>query len=283
MLECKCIKNLVGFAASRPPFVIFTLCLAIFAAGLFSIGYYVQSYGYEGAEMSQWKTLIKHVSDKEFCMYGNNMSTQVNTTNTTIQSTPSSLNLVQVNLPVVLRFSPNSLFFGSVQNISHVTTVVQGSELGLRGEMASQLVNFTFSLEKPWSQSCGNQKCQGSVFSTCVSALLPEGMIPKDIPHYYCNATRLQNMALMVTSNHCGKYCCIDGITAKALFLRYFQSQPNLEGPSEMGLNDWDTVNLRLQYSSYFLFVMAITCILYGMIRGRSVKSVSKKANGQTI
>lgn len=52
MLECKCIKNLIGFAASRPPFVIFTLCLAIFAAGLFSIGYYVQSYGYEGAEMS---------------------------------------------------------------------------------------------------------------------------------------------------------------------------------------------------------------------------------------
>ena len=35
---------------------------------------------------------------------------------------------------------------------------------------------------------------------------------------------------------------------------------------------DASAVNLRLQYSSYFLFVMVITCVLYGMIKGRPVK-----------
>lgn len=65
MFECRWFKNLSNFATSRPPFVIFTLCLAIFAAGLFSIGYYVQSQGFEQNPVSllllvtlfDWRTL----------------------------------------------------------------------------------------------------------------------------------------------------------------------------------------------------------------------------------
>ena len=45
MVECKCFRNLVGFAVSRPPCAIFTVCLATFAVGLFSLGYYVQTHG----------------------------------------------------------------------------------------------------------------------------------------------------------------------------------------------------------------------------------------------
>ena len=40
---------------------------------------------------------------------------------------------------------------------------------------------------------------------------------------------------------------------------------------------DASAVNLRLQYSSYFLFVMVITCVLYGMIKGRPVKQTFNK------
>ena len=44
---------------------------------------------------------------------------------------------------------------------------------------------------------------------------------------------------------------------------------------------DATAVNLRLQYSSYFLFVMVITCVLYGMIKGRPVKqNFNKKVHG---
>ena len=44
---------------------------------------------------------------------------------------------------------------------------------------------------------------------------------------------------------------------------------------------DASAVNLRLQYSSYFLFVMVITCVLYGMIKGRPVKqNYTKKVHG---
>ena len=46
MIECKCCKNLFGFAVSRPPCFVFTVCLAAFGIGLFSLGYFVQVYGW---------------------------------------------------------------------------------------------------------------------------------------------------------------------------------------------------------------------------------------------
>ena len=39
----------------------------------------------------------------------------------------------------------------------------------------------------------------------------------------------------------------------------------------------YDAVNLRLQYSSYFLFVLVISCVLYGMIKGKPAKQNFKK------
>ena len=46
MVDCKCFRNLAGFAGSRPPCVVFTVCLAAFAIGLFSLGYFVQAFGW---------------------------------------------------------------------------------------------------------------------------------------------------------------------------------------------------------------------------------------------
>ena len=51
-MECKWFKNLMGFAGNRPPFVIFTLCLALFAVELFAIGYYVQSQDFDPNQTS---------------------------------------------------------------------------------------------------------------------------------------------------------------------------------------------------------------------------------------
>ena len=109
-------------------------------------------------------------------MFGNT-SDNVNITN----STTSSLDLVQVYLPVVLRFSPNKLYFGNVQNISHVTTLVKGSELGLKGSMSLLHVNLTFLLSAPWSISCSSSKCSGTAVGACVTAALPAGVIPRNL------------------------------------------------------------------------------------------------------
>lgn len=58
MVDCKCCKNLFGFAVSRPPCVVFTVCLAAFAIGLFSLGYFVQMYGWFNTDDVQKKVAI---------------------------------------------------------------------------------------------------------------------------------------------------------------------------------------------------------------------------------
>ena len=57
MVDCKCCKNLFGFAASRPPCVVFTVCLAAFAIGLFSLGYFITEYALRAFYMLKFSSL----------------------------------------------------------------------------------------------------------------------------------------------------------------------------------------------------------------------------------
>ncbi|XP_032238455.2 transmembrane protein 248 [Nematostella vectensis] len=277
MFNCKCIKNLVGFANSRPPCVVFTACLAVFAVGLFSLGYYMQ-VGVFDEENTDWRMFIGSLAQKEFCMFSNN------TLNSTLNYTVSenltlSASLIPVTLPMILRVYPGNLFLGTVTNVSHVTTIVRGGELGLSGAMHSQPVNLTFKLEKHWSVSCEGVACPNSGFAACGVVSLPAEIIPADMPHNYCNVS-YEPVSAMVEMTSVGS-CSKSNVLVKTSVPRYLEDHTT-EKWVDVGNNEWETVNLRLQYSSYFLFVMVITCILYGMIKGRPVKN-SKKIGGQTI
>lgn len=46
MVDCKGGKNLFGFAIARPPCVVFIVCIAAFAIGLFSLGFFIKTYGW---------------------------------------------------------------------------------------------------------------------------------------------------------------------------------------------------------------------------------------------
>lgn len=46
MVDCKGGKNLFGFAVARPPCVVFIVCIAAFAIGLFSLGFFIKTYGW---------------------------------------------------------------------------------------------------------------------------------------------------------------------------------------------------------------------------------------------
>ena len=127
--------------------------------------------------LQQWRAFTSHLSNKDFCMYGNNSYFK----NITNGSTQVSSELVQVYLPMVIRFSPSKLYFGEVNNISHITTLVRGSELGLQGSLSSHPVNLTVQLFRQWSLSCILTKCSPSVFTACVSSTLPAGIVPEKL------------------------------------------------------------------------------------------------------
>lgn len=130
--------------------------------------------------LQEWKAFTSHISNKKFCIFSKNSSSNINVTNETAP-TSSSLDYVQVFLPVLLKISPSILYTGTFQNISHVTTLVSGSELGFEGLLSSYQVNLTFVLDKPWSMSCSSSKCSNSAFSACAAVTLPVGMVPKKL------------------------------------------------------------------------------------------------------
>lgn len=112
-------------------------------------------------------------------MFSNN-STNFNATNTTLP-TSSSSDFTQVFFPVILKLLPSKLYTGSVRNITHITTLIKGQELGLKGTLSLYQFNLTLLLQKPWSMSCDLLECSGSTFSACIAVALPTEMIPKGL------------------------------------------------------------------------------------------------------
>lgn len=291
MVDCKCCKNLFGFAASRPPCFVFTVCLAAFAIGLFSLGYFVQTYGWfsdvEVVQNKEWHSLLNHLGSSEFCIFGNQSffqnSTNMNSTNIT-GYTPEGFTTVtipQLDLSIV----PSDDFQEVVNNVSIITTTMTPKEVGLAGYWPSDFtVNLTLSLMQPWVMDCRKDKCKSVVIETCGSVTLPTDVIPKywlSRTPSLCNVSSDINIVEMLNIERYTTTVlpldekCIAGIKAETSMPLKDSGTPT----GTMFLIDASAVNLRLQYSSYFLFVLVITCVLYGMIKGRPGKqNFSKKS-----
>lgn len=268
MVECKCIRNLIGFAASKPPCVIFTVCLAACAVGLLSLGFYVHEHGLvliDGNESKELETLIAGFQEQKFCVFGNEtgMTSSSNSTNDTTL------------LPVPVRFSiqilPKRGFKTRDQHVTHLTTMIDASEAGITGV---GLINVTLSLSEPWHTKCEEKENCNREFDSCAVMMLPKNVIPQDfLDKPDCNRTAVHTMvemhSLVSGTSLRPRGWCPDGVEAHAVHTVTMN-------PAALQMTDEQTVNLRLQYSSYFLFVMVVTSVLYGMIKGKPFKNGKK-------
>ncbi|KAK2574406.1 hypothetical protein P5673_000568 [Acropora cervicornis] len=236
MADCRCCKNLLGFAASRPPCFVFTVCLTAFAIGLFSLGYFVQLYDWiddSGEEISSkgWNSLLINLGSSEFCILGNQSflqnSTHANSTNVTYHLAPAGY--TTVNIPQLdLFITPSDGFSEMVANTAREESanLYMSRHVDLLGNPSSCNVSSDVNIV----EMVNNEKYRTTVF-------------PVDKQ-------------------------CIDGIRAETYLPLKDKGTPT----GTISMMDALAVNLRLQYSSYFLFVLVITCVLYGMIKGRPGK-----------
>lgn len=270
MVECKCIRNLMGFASSKPPCVAFTVCLAAFAVGLLSLGYYVHEHGlfpFGENENKEWKTLITDLKEKKFCVFGN--ETEITNLTSFANETTSAEELVPVSVSVFLSVVAKAGFNSRVQQVTHLTTLIDASEAGITG---LNFVNVTLSLTEPWHTECNKKETCHKHFDTCAVMVLPKAVIPQDFLNQPdCNVTAVKTMVQMhsrVNKHSTPGGWCHHGVEAVAI--------PAITlNPASMQIDE-QTVNLRLQYSSYFLFVMVITSVLYGMVKGKPFKGGKK-------
>ncbi|CAH3019635.1 unnamed protein product [Porites evermanni] len=286
MIECKCCKNLFGFAASRPPCFVFTVCLAAFAIGLFSLGYFVQVYGWfddvNDIQNKEWHSFLNHLASSEFCIFGNQTLRNATFVNSTNMTAPTPAGFTTVTVPVLdLFFTPSKGFGGVVNNVTHITVETPATELGLTGPWGNFMVNMTLTLSQPWTMGrfpCTDQKDKVNklLIFQCSSQSLPaKNSLSYCRSKSACNMSsedvsivQMNNVKKHATTVHQDDQQCINGIKAETALPLNDHKSPT----GTMSLADASAVNLRLQYSSYFLFVLVITCILYGMIKGRPGK-----------
>lgn len=292
MVDCKCCKNLCGFAASRPPCFVFTVCLAAFAIGLFSLGYFVQMYGWfndvNDTQNKKWHSFLDHLGSSEFCIFGNQSflanATFANSTNIT---GPTPAGFTTVTIPLLhLSIIPSRDFGGLVNNVTHVTAEMPATELGLTGSWGNFVVNMTLTLSQPWAMDCQeNKKCKIVYVETCGSVTVPTNIVPEHLlSRSTCNMStgdvsivQMTNIEKHARTVYQEGQQCNNGIKAETS-LPLDNQHSHTTGT--MSMVDASAVNLRLQYSSYFLFVMVITCVLYGMIKGKPSKmNFNKKTN----
>ncbi|XP_076472938.1 transmembrane protein 248-like [Babylonia areolata] len=63
------VENLRGFFVSRPPLVVFMICLASFAIALLSFAYIVKEREIRNPDITEdWNTFLKALSDLEYCV-----------------------------------------------------------------------------------------------------------------------------------------------------------------------------------------------------------------------
>ncbi|KAL5016014.1 hypothetical protein ScPMuIL_005603 [Solemya velum] len=68
------VENLRGFASSRPPLVVFMICLGAFAVVLLTMAYIVNVKDRlaDPDYKADWNTFLENFADVEFCLLGNN-------------------------------------------------------------------------------------------------------------------------------------------------------------------------------------------------------------------
>lgn len=283
------LRNLRAFIVSKPPCVVFTLCLACLAVALFYLGYYVSNNEIVDPEAEKdWNDFLTGLSNIQFCIgkvqpeTGNGIE-KANPFNNT-PSKPSEFT----------RFSPNDMQQISVPlkigvnvwdkrhhlhgNITHLTALLDAPLFGYG--TGNSKMNLTFSLSEIWNteRKCiGKDECKlpQGFFQSCVTIMAPRQVLPEWKPAT-CNSSAVISMTAMtpLSRSKQEKLC-------KSGAIIYFKHPIDLELREKLSVDERAKANLHLQLTSYFLFVLVISSVIYGMLKGKPVKS--KKVTFESV
>lgn len=290
-MAVKPLENLKSFTASRPPLVVFTICILLFAITLLSLESYFKRNEVPNYDIDyDWNTLLQGFSELEFCLLPN--ETQPETVTTTTASSPlnatstptattsadlyeelEGFSLQNTSLSISVSFrahtsSHSQLHFGS----THLYSKFPTEELGIKG--GSEQVYVTLELNEPLKPlACKDSGCTSESLSACLTIRGPQYVFPKTRRPGTCNGTetskpeRVAKMQVKPSKAIDPVQWCNDGTVAKAAH----QFDPKLT--VMLSSAQRSIINMHLMYTSYFLFVMLITCVCYALVKGPPVKS----------
>uniref|UniRef100_T1IQ77 TMEM248/TMEM219 domain-containing protein n=1 Tax=Strigamia maritima TaxID=126957 RepID=T1IQ77_STRMM len=268
------LQNVKGFILTRPPVLVFLICLITFAVTALSLAYFVRTSELRDPNVElDWNILLEKFANLNFCLERNKTHEKPSTafelilkkeknehemSLTTISDELSANNSISVAI---------SLKFGSeVKNInSNVTTVngvVPGPFLGFKGVFANNEYHVSFDLPH-----CETEECKTSFKTVCITFYgLPQ--LPNTDKMKKCSAHEL--LLTNSTSFSVQKYPESKEpiwICRGNIFRVVYTSNPNWT--VVISEHDKTLINFHLMYTSYFLLLMVMTLLCFAVIRGR--------------
>lgn len=257
--------NLKGFTTSRPPLVIFTLCLTAFALTTLSLAYFIRnSERIPNTDVRvDWNSFLKHLSSYNLCVLpdaaGNSSRSvdeeQSDFGNVSIVVT-ASLSLVQQlnSLPHNITTVTGVLPLGAWSHMCKTESLV--------GE--GTLLNMSLILPQNLSQAD----------DVCVTFVGPRSVLPVVSAPPACTTSLAPQqgftgklMSQSRDSEVLGEREDDDWCKGGTVMRMAYRSNPELM--VMLTGNERSLINLHLMHTSYFLFVMAMTLVCYALIKGK--------------
>ncbi|KAK6190961.1 hypothetical protein SNE40_002717 [Patella caerulea] len=285
------VENLRGFSQSRPPIVVFMICLGAFAVALITFAYIVKVKDFPNPDMAEdWNTFLESFADVEFCVMSNSSDYVTESSSsptpsssdkiskltqdlmpTTPSNTPQQEGVVNVSLQMLVEMQPTTDFVSIPHNVTYLSTTLTGNQLGLQGNVANLDVNVTFTLPFEWNTTrCIDEECDPVKILTCISFQAPVSFFPRTSRPKQCPAVVEGGVEYHVKmigfSGRKNKVWC----RSRPVIQMKYKLDPTLT--VMLSLHDRSVINLHLMHTSYFLFVMVVTMFCYAIIRGRPSK-----------
>lgn len=258
--------NLKGFATSRPPLVIFTLCIIAFGVTTFCLAYII---GHSDSlpnpdNKSDWKTFLKHLSSIDLCILTDDITPNKPIMNVNRSSDDSD----EVNGNVSISVTASLSLIHQLVNLPPNVTVLSGA-ISIDNwdgscldpvPVASHILNLSIAVP----QNISSQE-------VCVVVSGPRGLLPptnRGVPLSCPNVIQSSEHGLTarLVARERGDYedeWCPNGAVVK---MEYRQNPQLIV---TLTVQDRSLMNLHLVHTSYFLFVMAMTLICYALIKGK--------------
>lgn len=306
--------NLRGFMASRPPLVMFMLCLGLFAVILLTVGYIVKVRDLHNPDEKDWNDFLAGFKNVQFCMvwdndYANgtvpddsqhigsknynevisNVHSKLKGDSSQTTQTPSSPEeILMVSVPLWVEVKPTLDFVNIPHNVTHLSTSMNGKQLGIEGENADTEFNVTLTLPYQWNSSLcrSDTNCKVVTIRTCVQLQAPHKLFPhsRKPSARPCETTNnsggIENHFKMVSKRRSAVRPVDIVCNSMPSFTMNHESDPSLA--IMLTLQDKSAINLHLMHTTYFLFVMVITMLCYGLVKGRPTVVKVKNNNHYT-
>ncbi|KAL8577459.1 hypothetical protein ACOMHN_021911 [Nucella lapillus] len=304
------VENVRGFFVSRPPLVVFMVCLASFAVALITFAYVVKVRDMPNPDINEdWNSFLEPLSDLDYCVVsepgaaisnasqdaaapeqgikdrlakmtnqilrkdGDQTEGGVTTfapTTTTVATNVNQLMNVSLLVDLELMATTNLQRIAGRHDFTFISATLPGHQLGLTGNRQNLEANLTLVLPPLVNQS---HQCQHGQCYKLINVC-----VTMTASRHFFPRTPLPDVAERCVreveggENHFHLEVAPSYIHCinASILTMRHQYDPHLT--VMLTMQDRSVINLHLMHTSYFLFVMIVTLLCYALIKGRAAK-----------